>query len=193
MSTDLDGRQADATEADAVETDAVEADDAVVDTAETDTTDTATAVNAADATDTADATGTDAATTVTPAAVRERLRTVIDPCSAAVGTDLDVVEMGMVNAVTVDDGAVSVELCLTSPGCMMVEYFAREVDAQIGTLDGVDSVELTTDAGFTWTRGMMSDAAREKRAERRHDLAERYEAVGTVETVDAEGEAADDD
>ena len=177
MSTDLDGRQADATEADAVETDAVEADDAVVDTAETDTTET----------------GTDAATTVTPAAVRERLRTVIDPCSAAVGTDLDVVEMGMVNAVTVDDGAVSVELCLTSPGCMMVEYFAREVDAQIGTLDGVDSVELTTDAGFTWTRGMMSDAAHEKRAERRHDLAERYEAVGTVETVDAEGEAADDD
>jgi metal-sulfur cluster biosynthetic enzyme len=123
----------------------------------------------------ADATDADGA--ITSAAVRDRLRAVIDPCSAAVGTDLDVVEMGMVDGLTIDGGEVSVRLSLTTPGCMMVEFFQREVEAQVGALDGVESVELETDAGFTWTRSMMSDAAREKRAGRRRDLAERYADV----------------
>lgn len=111
---------------------------------------------------------------VDPETVRDRLRSVVDPCSAAIGTDLDVVELGLVETVAVDDGAVTVSMRLTSPGCMMVEYFAREVDAVVGAIDGVESVALETDAGFDWHRGLMEPSAREKREARRRELRDSY-------------------
>ena len=110
----------------------------------------------------------------TPGAVRERLRSVVDPCSAAVGTDIDVVELGLIEAVTVEGNAVTVSMRLTSPGCLMVEYFAREVDEAVGGLPGVERVTLETDAGFEWHRGMMESSARTKRQRRRRKLRERY-------------------
>ena len=110
----------------------------------------------------------------TPGAVRERLRSVVDPCSAAVGTDIDVVELGLIEAVTVEGNAVTVSMRLTSPGCLMVEYFAREVDEVVGALPGVERVTLETDAGFEWHRGMMESSARTKRQRRRRELSERY-------------------
>ena len=110
----------------------------------------------------------------TPGAVRERLRSVVDPCSAAVGTDIDVVELGLIEAVTVERNAVTVSMRLTSPGCLMVEYFAREVDEAVGALPGVERVTLETDAGFEWHRGMMESSARAKRQRRRRELSERY-------------------
>ena len=63
---------------------------------------------------------------------------------------------------------------LTSPGCLMVEYFAREVDEAVGVLPGVERVTLETDAGFEWHRGMMESSARTKRQRRRRELRERY-------------------
>ena len=110
----------------------------------------------------------------TPGAVRERLRSVVDPCSAAVGTDIDVVELGLIDAVTVEGNAVTVSMRLTSPGCLMVEYFAREVDEVVGALPGVERVTLEPDAGFEWHRGMMESSARAKRQRRRRELRERY-------------------
>ena len=110
----------------------------------------------------------------TPGAVRQRLRSVVDPCSAAVGTDIDVVELGLIDAVTVEGNAVTVSMRLTSPGCLMVEYFAREVDEAVGALPGVKRVTLETDAGFEWHRGMMESSARAKRQRRRRELRERY-------------------
>jgi metal-sulfur cluster biosynthetic enzyme len=110
----------------------------------------------------------------TPGAVRERLRSVVDPCSAAVGTDIDVVELGLIEAVTVEGNAVTVSMRLTSPGCLMVEYFAREVDEVVGALPGVERVTLEPDAGFEWHRGMMESSARAKRQRRRRKLRERY-------------------
>ena len=110
----------------------------------------------------------------TPGAVRERLRSVIDPCSAAVGTDIDIVELGLIDAVTVEGNAVTVSMRLTSPGCLMVEYFAREVDEVVGALPGVERVTLEPDAGFEWHRGMMESSARAKRQRRRRKLRERY-------------------
>ena len=110
----------------------------------------------------------------TPGAVRERLRSVVDPCSAAIGTDIDVVELGLIEAVTVEGDAVTVSMRLTSPGCLMVEYFAREVDEAVGALPGVERVTLETDAGFEWHRGMMESSARTKRQRRRRELRERY-------------------
>lgn len=96
-------------------------------------------------------------------AVRAVLDTVIDPCSAANGTDLSVVEMGLLDDITVRDGHVSVELMVTSPMCTMVPYFIKEIRRDVGDLDGVESVEVSADNGLEWMPSMMSEEAEERR------------------------------
>jgi metal-sulfur cluster biosynthetic enzyme len=96
-------------------------------------------------------------------AVRDRLREVVDPCSAANGSNLDIVEMGLVESVEVDKGNVRVEMRLTTPACHMVPYFIDEIEEGVGTLSGVESVEVETDDGMAWTTDMMSEGAKDKR------------------------------
>jgi len=104
-------------------------------------------------------------TETTPAeeAIRETLREVVDPCSAANGSNLDIVEMGLVESVEVEDDEVRVEMRLTTPACHMVPYFIDEIEERVCTLSGVESVEVETDDGMRWTEDMMSDEAKEKR------------------------------
>lgn len=78
--------------------------------------------------------------------VRERLNEVVDPCSAATGSNLNIVEMG-----------------LTSLMCHMVPYFYEEVEDRLGELPSVESVELETDTGFEWDESMMSEEAKRRR------------------------------
>ena len=132
--------------------------------------------------DTIDRVDTDGSVPV--ARVCERLRDVVDPCSAATGSNLEIVEMGLVKSVDVDDGHVDVEMRLTSPMCHMVPYFYEEVESGVGDLDGVGSVELETDAGFEWSEELLSEGARRKRQEVLDEQAARYEAEQSAERAE---------
>lgn len=107
-------------------------------------------------------------------AVRERLDGIVDPCSEARGTDISIVEMGLLKRVEVDDGTVHIELRITSPSCMMVGYFIEQAEKRVGSLDGVEEVTLSTDAGMTWREEMMDENALERRREHQQALAEQY-------------------
>jgi metal-sulfur cluster biosynthetic enzyme len=108
-------------------------------------------------------------------AVRERLDGIVDPCSEARGTDISIVEMGLLKRVEVDDGTVHIELRITSPSCMMVGYFIEQAEERVGSLPGVETVTLSTDAGLSWRDEMMSEAAKQRRREHQQALQERYE------------------
>jgi len=99
----------------------------------------------------------------TSEAVRDALREVVDPCSAATGSNLDIVEMGLVKAVDVSGGHVHVEMRLTTPACHMVPYFVEEVERRVEALPGVDAADLETDGGFEWSEEMLSEDAQRKR------------------------------
>jgi len=100
--------------------------------------------------------------------IRERLDEVVDPCSAANGTDLSIIEMGLLDGIDVDEGHVTVSMRLTSPFCMQLPYFVEEVDDErVGSIDGVTSVTLETDEGVDWHTGMMTEEARKRRRERK--------------------------
>jgi len=118
---------------------------------------------------------------VSPLAVRERLDTIVDPCSEARGTDISIVEMGLLKSVDVDDGSVHIELRITSPSCMMVGYFIEQAQERVGALEGVEEVSLTTDAGMRWREEMMAPEARQRRRDHQQALADRYREAG--ETV----------
>ena len=107
-------------------------------------------------------------------AVREELDRIVDPCSEARGTDISIVEMGLLKKIEIEDGVVDIELRITSPSCMMVGYFIEQANERVGTLPGVEAVKLKTDAGLSWREGMMSETAKERRREHQTALAERY-------------------
>ena len=111
--------------------------------------------------------------------VREALCEVVDPCSAATGSRLNVVEMGLVESIEVDDrhgdGAhVQVDLHLTSPMCHQVPYFYEEIEGRVGDLPGVASATLDTDLGLEWTEEEMTDEAKRKRQAVLDGYEERY-------------------
>ena len=116
-------------------------------------------------------------------AVRDALREIVDPCSAATGSNLDIVEMGLLKSVEVDAGEVCVEMRLTTPACHMVPYFIEEIDESVGALSGVESVEVETDDGMEWEEDMMSEEATRKR---RAVIEKRRSRHAETKLVDAE-------
>jgi len=114
--------------------------------------------------------------TVDKERVRDRLDDVIDPCSAANGTDLSLVEMGLVDDVEVAAHDVTVSLRLTSPFCTQIPYFIEEIEETVGELDGVSSVTLETDRGLEWHQGMMTESAQARREERKAARVEKLES-----------------
>ena len=65
------------------------------------------------------------------------LRGVIDP---ELGSNI--VELGMAKGVTVRNGDVVIELALTTLGCPLRAQIKRDVESRVGSLPGVDSVEV---------------------------------------------------
>jgi metal-sulfur cluster biosynthetic enzyme len=69
--------------------------------------------------------------------VRQTLRTVKDP-----ELDLNIVDLGLVYDVEVDDGKVAINMTLTSPGCPAGPMITNDVYRVVRELDGVKDVEV---------------------------------------------------
>jgi len=118
--------------------------------------------------------------------VTDALREVVDPCSAATGSNLNIVEMGLVKSVGVTDGYVAIDIRLTTPVCHMVAYFHEEINDRVGSLAGVDSVEVNTDDGFEWSEEMLTPEAKRRRQEVMDEHRARYEEEITEDSVEIE-------
>lgn len=128
--------------------------------------------------------------TPTEKTVKAALDEVIDPCSAANGTNFSIVDMGLLEDIDIKGDHVTVAMHLTSPECMMIPHFMKEVTDKVGSLDGVGSVDLETDYGFEWTPSMMSEEAQEVRRERMRTRIQQFDGDltvdHTVEELDAD-------
>ncbi len=87
---------------------------------------------------------------VDPDAVMEALRQVVDP---EIG--LDIVTLGMVYGVEVDDGIVTVTFTLTTPGCPMEGPITQGVVAVVSALPGVQEVVANRVWDPPWNPGMI--------------------------------------
>lgn len=92
---------------------------------------------------------------VTTEGVREALHAVIDP-----ELGLDVIDLGLVYDVRIEDGAAHVTFTLTSPACAFGPALADEIQEVVSGLDGIEKVfpRLTFDP--PWTPQRMSEDAR---------------------------------
>lgn len=74
---------------------------------------------------------------LTPELVRQTLRAVKDP-----ELDLNIVDLGLVYDIAVADGAVHIDMTLTSPGCPAGPMITNDVYRQVRQLPGVTDVDV---------------------------------------------------
>ena len=75
--------------------------------------------------------------TLNPDAVRTALRQVKDP-----ELDLNIIDLGLVYDVEIDEGEVRVTMTLTSPGCPAGPMITNDVYRVLRALDGVKDVNI---------------------------------------------------
>ncbi len=74
---------------------------------------------------------------LTPELVRQTLRQVKDP-----ELDLNIVDLGLVYDIAVEDGHVRIDMTLTSPGCPAGPMITNDVYRQVRQLPGVTDVDV---------------------------------------------------
>ena len=92
---------------------------------------------------------------VTVEQVEEALENVIDP-----ELGLDVMELGLVYGVELDDSEVYVTYTLTTPGCPIGPQVDEQMREFVGELDGVTAVHPKLVFTPPWTPEMMSEEAK---------------------------------
>jgi metal-sulfur cluster biosynthetic enzyme len=89
------------------------------------------------------------------ASIREQLREVIDP-----EFGIDIVNLGLVYAIFVQNRNVEIQFTLTTPSCPLEEQFRREMTFQIGDTFDVNELTLKTVWFPRWDASFMSEEAR---------------------------------
>ncbi|HKO26140.1 MAG TPA: metal-sulfur cluster assembly factor [Solirubrobacteraceae bacterium] len=90
----------------------------------------------------------------TPELVRELLREVIDP-----ELGLDIVELGLLRAVAVEDGVARVRFTVTTPACPLSSYIEDEIRACLWQLPGLSDLEVDCEYEPAWSPDDMSEDA----------------------------------
>ena len=93
---------------------------------------------------------------VTQEQIIEKLKYCIDP-----ELGINIVDLGLIYAVNIDDTRVSVLMTVTTPGCPLDSYFIKDITDKVKSLKGVSavSVELTFDP--PWNPSKMSEESKE--------------------------------
>ena len=92
---------------------------------------------------------------VTLEAIYEALKTVYDP-----EIPVNVVDLGLVYDVQVNDSDVYVQMTLTFPGCGMGPYIGQQAEWAIQELDGVEEVQIEMVFDPPWSPELISEEAR---------------------------------
>ena len=87
--------------------------------------------------------------------VLEVLRTVEDP-----ELGMDVVDLGLVYEVEIEDSKAKVLYSLTSMGCPAGQLIAQDMDGAARQVEGIENVELELTFDPPWTPDRMSDDAK---------------------------------
>jgi metal-sulfur cluster biosynthetic enzyme len=92
---------------------------------------------------------------VTLEAIYEALKTVYDP-----EIPVNVVDLGLVYDVQLNDSDVYVQMTLTFPGCGMGPYIGQQAEWAVQELDGVEEVQIEMVFDPPWSPELISEEAR---------------------------------
>ncbi len=90
--------------------------------------------------------------TITKEEVLEALKEVYDP-----EIPVNVVDLGLVYGVEVEEGDVSVRMTLTFAGCGMGPYIAQQAEWRLAEIENVDDVNVEMVYDPPWTPDMITE------------------------------------
>jgi metal-sulfur cluster biosynthetic enzyme len=96
------------------------------------------------------------------------LERIYDPCSLATRNPLNIVDMGLVRTVEVDDDHnVRVGISPTAPSCMLMASITEGAEKELQTIEGAAEIEVKVVTDFFWTPEAMTERAQEELARNR--------------------------
>jgi len=90
-------------------------------------------------------------------AVLEALHEVIDP-----ELGVNIVDLGLIYHVAVDDGVVAIRMTLTTPGCPLGGYIEDEINGCLRRFPSVRAVTVDLVWQPPWQPAVMTDAAKQQ-------------------------------
>lgn len=94
---------------------------------------------------------------VTKDQIMGKLKTVLDP-----ELHINVVDLGLVYDVAVENSKVKLLMTLTTPGCPLAAYFEKDLKEKIKEVPEVSEVEIELTFDPPWDPSKMSQDAREQ-------------------------------
>ena len=91
-------------------------------------------------------------TTVTKEDVLEALRDVYDP-----EIPVNIVDLGLIYNVAVDEADVEVRMTLTFAGCGMGPYIAQQAEWRLAELEGIEDINVDLVFDPPWTPDMITE------------------------------------
>jgi len=73
---------------------------------------------------------------------------------------VNIVDLGLIYNVSIEDKTVNVDMTLTAPGCPMHSLIARDVKQKLETIPDVKDVKVKVVWDPPWTPDRMSEAAK---------------------------------
>ena len=94
---------------------------------------------------------------LTEEVVLEQIKQVIDP-----DVGLNIVDMGLIYGVDINDDIVDITMTLTSPGCPAAPQLLNGSQTVVQQLDGVEEVNVNVVWTPPWDPEMMSEEAKDE-------------------------------
>ena len=91
---------------------------------------------------------------IDPDQVWQALRSIHDP-----EIPVNIVDLGLVYSVNIDDGTVDVTMTLTSPGCGMGPVLVQDVEERVARVPHVLDVDVNLVFDPPWSRDLMTEEA----------------------------------
>lgn len=89
--------------------------------------------------------------TTDTASLMAQLERVVEPCSLSMGSPMSICDMGLVEELRFERGAVSVVLCLTDPGCINYPKIRQYITDVLMDVPEVESVKVSLSTTQLWT------------------------------------------
>jgi metal-sulfur cluster biosynthetic enzyme len=87
---------------------------------------------------------------------------VVDPCSIATGVPISVIDMGLLEEVSIREDVVSVVIRTTTPICWQSTNIVEAVVRRVEQVGGIRECRCTVNPGWDWRPEMMSQEARDR-------------------------------
>ena len=94
---------------------------------------------------------------ITEEIILEQIKQVIDP-----DVGLNIVDMGLIYGVDINDDIVDITMTLTSPGCPAAPQLLNGSQTVVQQLDGVEEVNINVVWTPPWDPEMMSEEAKDE-------------------------------